>query len=862
MDADLEEELEHHRALKRAELARAGVAPDAIEVATSRALGNSLLARDRSRDVWIWPSVFDALHDGRFAVRLLARERAFTIGVVVALGLAIGANTAIFSIVNAVVVRSLPFEAPDRVVSIGTAERNGPPVRGPGDYRGLSYSEYIAWRAGAREFVSVGAYSDEPMNLADDVAAPDHLDGAYVSANVFALLGRVPILGRDFESADDRPGAASVAILAERLWARRYGRNPNVIGRVVRINGISSTIIGVLGADCLFPEHADLWRPLAQMPHLFGQAGDDRVLSAVGRLRGRATMSAAEAALNATAARVAVGQSAGHTEVRVTPFATRYIAPEIERIVLALMAAVGCVLVIACANVAGLLLARSTARGRELAIRVSLGASRRRIVRQLLAESSLLAALAGTVGLGLAVLGVRLFSRAVTQFDAPPYWIRFNVDIHALAFLVVVCVGSAVLFGLAPALQISRRPVSDVLKKGGRPGQGGYRAGRWAGGLVAIELALTLVLLTAASSMVRSFLVLYAPDRGLDTAHVTSLRLDLPGDKYATPERQLTFYDQLESRLDATGALRATIASRVPLFGGRPRALEIDGRARARDESPIRAPVLAVGRRYFDVLGVRLLRGRAFDEADGEPGHETVIVNQDFATRVFPNADPIGQRLRVEATTGDAAPAAWATIVGVSPTVPRGQEPAPLVYLPYRAEPGASATLLARPDDRPASLLARVQAEVRAVDPDVPLWEVRTLDQWIAFLSWPQRVFGALFAMFAGIALVLSAVGTYAVTTHAVAQRTHEIGVRLALGAQPAQVRWLVLRRLAIQMGFGLALGVPGALAAGRLPFMEPATLATLAPMASLIVAIAMMATLAPTRRATTTDPVATLRLE
>jgi len=810
--------------------------------------------------------------DLRFAVRLLIKDRWFTTVAVIALALGIGVNATVFTFVNAVLIRGLPFKDPDRILSFGGTDARGRPI-------GVSRLDFNDWREGSRAFSGVTLFLPASINVSDEGRAPEQFQGSYGSANMFQLIGQRPVLGRDFRAEDDRPGAEPVVILGNGIWKNRYGSDPAIISRSIKVNSLIAGVIGVMPPDMKFPFNNEIWVPVSQLPpELRDSRRGVRSFQALGRLADGVTLAQARAELQNSAARLAHDFPDTNKDYKpnLMTFNDRITGPQIRLIFLSLMGAVAFVLLIACANVANLLLGRASQRSREIAVRVSLGASRWRIVRQLLVESVLLSAVSGMLGLGLSVVGIRMFDAVVTTDVGKPYWMTFTMDPIVFAFLAAVCLATGILFGLAPALHVSKTDVNEVMKEGGgRSGTGGPRARRWTSALIVVEVALTLVLLAGAGFMMRSFLALYQMDLGIETSHLLTMRLTLPLTKYPKPEPRTALYQRLEERLRGVSAIQASaLTSNPPMFGGSLRQLAVDGRPAPAVERPPEVTVVIISPGYFDTLGMRLVRGRSFNDTDGTPGHESAIVNQRFVAMHFPGEDPLGRSIRlVDASPPrpDVTPALTATIVGVVPTVRQRNfqepDPDPVAYLPYRADPQRFATLIVRAEGDPGAITTLVREEMRAIEPDLPLFGIQTMDNLLAQLRWPFRVFGGMFAIFAAIALVLSAVGLYAVTAYSVTQRTSEIGVRMALGAQPEQVLWLVLRRAIVQLAIGIPIGIAGAFGVGRLlqillvqtSARDPMTIASIA---ALMIVVSIAACFWPARRATRLDPVSALRCE
>src|SRR5262245_3277027 len=551
------------------------------------------------------------LQDLRFAVRLLVKDRWFTVVAALALSLGIGVNNTVFTFVNAVLIRGLPFDDPDRIMSLGTRDARNRD-------RGVSYLEFQDWRDGTKAFAGLAAFSGQTMNVSDEGRPPERFVGPYISGTAFKLIGERPALGRDFLPEDDRPGAPAVVILGNGIWKNRYGSDPSVIGRTIKVNEVPMTVIGVMPEGFKFPVNADIWVPVVHLAGLADQKRDARAFEVFGRLAPGITVAQAQAELTPIADRLAHDFPETNKDVKPTvmTFNDRYNGGQIRLIFLTLMGAVGFVLLIACANVANLLLARSANRAREISVRVSLGATRFRIVRQLLVESVLLALISGVLGFGLSLIGIRLFDMAVADVGKP-YWIKFTFDGRVFAFLGAICLGTGFIFGLAPALHVSKTDINEVLKEGGRSGSG-LRARRWTSTLIVVELALTLVLLAGAGYMVRSFITLYQRDVGVETSHLLTMRLQLPNRKYPTPERRREFYQRLDERLSALSNVKAaTITTNPPMGGGNSRVLTVEGRTLAAGEQPQTVTQVMVGPRYFETVGLTLLRGRGFNELDG-----------------------------------------------------------------------------------------------------------------------------------------------------------------------------------------------------------------------------------------------------
>jgi putative ABC transport system permease protein len=865
-EAELDEELHFHAEMKQRELALQDIHAFG---AVQRQLGNLTLAREESREVWIWPWLQSLVQDVRFALRLFRRDRGFAITAVLVLAVGIGMTNAVFTMVNAVLTGGVS-DADAQIMILGTQNEHG-------QFTGVSRLDLEDWREGSRSFRGIAAVYTLLMNVSDDTSVGESVDGTYLSIDAFRLLGIEPFLGRDFLSEDEAraapsPSAASV-IISHRLWQRRYGGDPAVLGRHINANNREAIVIGVMPEGFSFPGQTQFW--MAMAPTLFDAAfgpspRNARTYQAFGRLADGVTEEQARADLESVAARAAASYPATNGGIR----------PRIERMSVAqsrgsraylvrLLGAVLFVLLIGCANIASLLLARSAYRAREMAFRLSLGATRWRLIRQLLVESVLLALVAGIVGLGVSLVALRFFDAYVFK----PYWVEWRTDARVLSFLTATCVGTGLLFGLAPALQVSKANLNVLLKEGSRLGRGGAGARRWTTGLLVAEFALTLTLLSGVGLMLRSFLVLYWESRVIDPSGLVTMQVRVGGQTYFTVPPRRAFFTGLQEALTAAPEVEsATMASELPLRGGFYRALMIAGRPKL-DGAPPGVTYIMVGARYFETLGLPLLRGRSFTPLDGTSGNQSAVVNQRFVDMFFRDEDPIGRLIHLSNANVISPPPPPLTIVGVSPTVRQvssQEHPDPVVYVPLQVDAGAWARLILRPRTDLETVVSAVRREVLKLDPDVPLSDIMHLEDALADSSQTggfHRRQIQLLGLFAGIAVVLAAVGIYAVTAYTVARRTREIGLRMALGARASQVVGLFVRQAMRPLIFGVPFGLGGAFVTGRLLrtwLVKPASVdpVTLALVAVLLVLIGLTAAFYPSWRAARADPTAALRLD
>jgi predicted permease len=596
----------------------------------------------------------------------------------------------------------------------------------------------------------------------------------------------------------------------------------------------------------------------------------------VGRLADGVTVEQSRSELQAIGKRLAEQYPATNRDLwpNADPFLQRTLGPQIRLLFWSLLGAVGFVVLIACSNVANLLLAKAARRSGEMSVRVAIGASRWQIVRQLLIESILLAFVAGALGLLLSIAGIRWFA-AEAQTVGVPYWMVFTMDWRTFAFLLALCLATGVIFGLAPALHASKTNVHEMLKEGGRTGSGGVRAQRWTAGLIVVQIALTLVLLAGSGLMLRSFLTMYRMDIGIQTARLVTSGMIIPARKYPGWEDRTRFLQAIDDHFATIAGIEAaSTTSAIPFGGGAVRQLEVDGRAAVAGDILPEVTMLSIGSRYFDAIAVPLVRGRAFTSEDGGTGRQVAIVNQRLAAVFFKGRDPIGQLIRLSENTARNEKAEWLTIVGLVPNVRQRnnnqeREPDAVAYIPHRQNTSMAraANVLARTRTAPGQATRILYEAMKGVDPDQALTAPITMDEALAQNRWLLRVFTTMFMLFAVIALVVAAVGLYAVTAYAVTQHTREIGVRLALGAQPGPVIWLFLKRSLLQLAIGVTVGLGAAVALGRVlqSFLvqtsahDPLTLVSIV---LLLTVVAIAACIGPARRATRLDPLTALRHE
>src|SRR4051794_1705266 len=800
--------------------------------------------------------------DIRYAIRMLAKSPAFTFIAVLTLALAIGANTAIFSVVNAVLLRPLPYPDAEQLVQVFGTQPTLPEAP-------TSPANFLEWRAENQVFTHIATYVGQGLNLTG-TDKPERVVGARVSADLFQLLGGQPALGRDFTAEEDRDGSDRVVILSYEFWQHRFAGDPNAIGRTITMSDQTYTIVGVMPRGFAFPStRAQVWTPIA-----FNAAEratrDTNFIDVVARLKPGVSIEQAQANMTA----VAQSQTQRYPETNVgigikVASLQEHLVGDVRPMLVVLLGAVGFVLLIACANVANLLLARATARSREMAIRGALGASRSRVVRLLLTESVLLAIVGGALGLLLAIWSLDLL---VSLKPANlPRLAEINVNRTVFLFTAAVSVLTGILFGLAPAWQVSKTDLNEGLKESGRGGSDAPRRHRMRALLVISEVALSLVLLIGAGLMIRSFSRLLAVDPGFKADHVLAAFVSLPVAKYSKREEQVAFFDRLLERLsNVPGVSAASVVTDIPLYGGSSTGFDVDGRPPALPGQRTMTDYRMINSDYFAAMGMRIVRGRAFSRHDTEKAPGVVIINETLAARYFAGQDPIGQRLNLSGSPKDLR-----EIVGVVADVRNyglDAEVKPEVYVPFlQSAPGylanmtSALTIVVRSTIDPTALGQTLREQVQALDKDQPVSAIKTMEWYLADSMAQRRFNMLLLAVFAGLALVLAAVGIYGVIAYTVTQRTHEMGIRIALGARGGDILRLVFSNAMVTTIVGIMIGLGAAFALTRLlqsllyqvAATDPVVFATI-PL--LLLTVAAIATYLPARRAMKVNPISALR--
>jgi putative ABC transport system permease protein len=869
-ERELDDEIRAHMEMEAEQNVVDGMSPEEARLAARRSFGSVALAKEDSRAMWGLGALEVLWQDLRYGMRMLLKRKGFTAVAALTLALGIGANTAVFSVINAVLIRPLPFAEADQLVMIWETQ---PDVRGP---VGI-YLDFQDWRAQAQSFQGLSAFSNKRQGKAALAGYSETIQarGMLISHDLFPLLGLKPILGRNFLPEEERPANDRVVILSQSLWRRGFANDPGIIGRSVQLNGASFTVTGVMGDQ--YPLETDFWLPLSHLGSLNLTDRRYHSIQAIGRLKPGVTIEQARREMETINERLrqlypATNKNIG---VELTPL-RHHLVGDLRPIVLLVFAAVALILLIACANVSNLLLAQSAGRQREMAIRAAIGAGRGRLVRQLLVESLLLALLGGVAGLALAMCGIPVLRSGLLGIvtETIPGLETIGIDWRTLAFTFGVSLLTGVLFGALPALQISRTDLNQTLKEGGKGSAGIGRRGL-SRALVMAEVALAVVVLVGAGLLVRSMNRLLRVDPGFRAGNLLSLKIELPYSRYQKEEQIRNFYQQLTKRIHALpGVEQAALIDRLPFAPSFQISKFV---AEGQQPDPGREPITqmrGVDHRFFETMRISLLRGRLFDEeynarnwTSGDDG-VGVIINDAMARGFFPNQDPVGKRVFMHWGGNKPTPVLIIGVVGDIKDLGLDAPVEPEIYFPGV---GSEAVLLARTNVDPLGLASAVRQAALSIDPALPLQQARSVEEILDASLARRRFTLNLLGVSALLALLLAAIGIYGVVAYSVTQRAQEIGIRVALGAQAKDVLKLIIGRGIAPVLLGLALGLAGAfalslaltrLAAGLLFEVRPTDPATFTAIALLLLVVALLACYLPARRGTKIDPLTALKHE
>lgn len=819
------------------------------------------------------------LHDLRLATRALLRAPLASGLAVLCLALGIGTNATMFSLVSTMIIRPLPFRDAERLVTVWSTQPGAGVGRG-----GSSFLDLVDYQQQATAIDSLAGVEGRSLTFSDS-DEPERVAGAAVSWRLFSMIGIVPALGRDFADADDRPGAAPVVMLSDELWRRRYNADPQIIGRQVTLNAQPYSVIGVLPPRVKFPFQQVAWIPLAPLSQTAPRQA--RNLEVFARLAPGRSIEQARDEMAGIAGRLATtyAENDGWSTL-VQPLSQYYIPGEVRLVTFTAMGAVTLVLLIACANVANLLLARATARAREMSIRAAIGAGRGRIVRQLLTESVLLGLVSAPIGIALTYVGVGAL-RAGVEADDIPYLIEFFVDGRTVLYTILISVVTGIVFGLAPAAHAARANLAGALREGGRTGEGSARS-RARNALVVAEVALSIVLLVGAALFMRSFLNLQQADTGFDTGAITTARFYMPGESYAAGDARLRRVQDIVARVEQLPGVIAVGASNlIPLDGGGAASrVHVPGKTFEPGKEP-RLFYAGVTARYLQAVGATLVRGRLFTEQEAGSRAEVAVINVSMARSLLADAeaalpplaqgrlagaadlgalDPVGRQFRLIEEAGTTF-----TVIGVVADVMieelSDREVTPTAFVPYAYQQTPNTGLLVRASGDAVALTPAIRAAIRASDPALPVFSASSMDDIRRDGFWQYRLFGQMFGSFGALAVILAIVGVYGVLSYSVSQRTQEFGVRMALGARPRDVRRMMIWQGVSLAAWGTAFGVLGALGITRIigsllydvTSTDPVSFGVVT---ALMLAVAAAAAYLPARRATRVDPMTALRGE
>ena len=857
VEAELNEELRYHLERQIEVNTAAGMSVEEARYAALRAMHGLDQRKEECRDMRRVRLIEDLWRDFRFSLRSLLKRPGFTAIALLALALGIGANTAIFSLVNAVILQPLPYRDPDRLISVyGTRNRSTQGSVGPTDFL-----DYRSQNKTFEQFAASGSMM-LPMNLTGS-GEPERLNASIITGNYFDTFGVRPALGRGFSLENEKTGQDHVTVLSHAFWQTRFGGDPNIVNKTINLDGKAYEVLGVMPAEVVLPQPAQLWVPINFDADPEMKMRNARFLRGIGRLKEGVTLDQAQVDTDLIAAQLEQQYPDSNTgwSLRLIPLREILVGGS-RTMLFILFGAVGFVLLIACANVANLLLVRAAARQKEIAMRTALGASRLRIIRQMITESLLLAIFGGALGALLAVAGVKLL--VSLGEDNIPRTANVKIDATVLAFTLLISLATGLLFGLAPAIRTMKENLVDALKDGTRGGSEATVKNRTRSLLVVFESAIAVMLLIAAGLLIRSLVALQNVDPGFDPNNVLTLRVDLPRQKYNTPEKASNFFEQLETRVAGLPGVEAVgLITDLPLSGeARDMPYRVEGRPATSDIAFV--DFRRVNKNYFSAMRIPLRRGRNFTEQEVRQSDKAIVVSQAFVDSVFPNEEALGKRLIIWSGIRNE-PYEIIGIVGDTRYQSLQGEPSATMYVPTREL--LFVNLVIRTQGDPLSLVGGVRKEVNALDPDQPIAAIRPMTEWVAMSAAGARYRTTLLGLFALLAMILAATGIYGVMSYSVAQRTQEIGVRMALGARPLDVLKLVVRQGMMLALIGVIVGLAGAFALTRVMSSllfgvterDPITFVAVA---ALLIVVAFIACFVPAHRATRVDPLITLRCE
>jgi putative ABC transport system permease protein len=865
MLGQLDQDIREHIERETQDNIERGMSPDDARYTALRKFGNVTRVKEETREVWSFVWLEQLAQDVRLGLRMLRKNVGFTALAVVALGLGIGANTAVFSVASAFLRKPVSFPQSDRLVMV----TNLAPEQTLG-WSEVSPADYLDWKNQSHSFEEMTAWQWDGWNITGN-GDPEKLAGARVPSSFFDTLGVMPAMGRPFRPEEEQPGHDQVAILSYGLWQRRFGSDPNIVGETMTLDHKTCDIVGVMGKDFAFPVAVEIWRPLALAPEE-KTLRSNHYMMPVGRLKPGVPLREAAAEMATIEGRLQkqFPQSESGWSVKVQPIGV-WVAGELsDEYCQLLMVAVLFVLLIACANVANLLFARAASRQKEIAVRRALGASRMRIVRQLLTESVVLGFTGAGLGLLLAQWGVGLIrSHMPPEVEKYlPMWKHVRLESDAFWYTAALAILAGLVAGLAPAFQMSRTDVHEELKEGGRGNTGGRANQRFRSIFVVVEVALSLVLMVGAGLISKGVRALLVVNQDLDPQQILTMHFSLPDSKYATPQQRASFFTQALQRFQALpGVKDAAVATNVP-FGVYEQDDTVSIQRKPLQSGEYRqADVQSVNSGYFRVMNIPLRQGRFFEDTDGADQPPVAVVSQSFAQRYFHGENPVGKFVKRGAEDSKSP---WIRIVGVVGDIHYsilGSKETPPIYLSYQQSPQGFCFMAIRIDRNPSAFVAAVHGEVENIDPDQPVSEIMTLEKVIANGLLGLSYVAVMLSVLGVMALVLASVGVYGVMAYSVTERTHEIGVRIALGARSRDVLRLVLTRGLIITATGLLIGLPVSWALARLLAgiffgVSASDFATFTGITLLMCFVTLLACYLPSRRAMQVDPIVALRYE